>query len=412
MEILTFGCAVNQADSEAIKGLLKAGGLDKADVVVVNTCTVKSPTENKILKRLRQLRHEGKAVVVAGCIPPARPGIVDEFPNFSFVGVNTEDIVEAVRCAVRGERYVNIASGKDKTTLPCIRENPVVGIVPICEGCLGGCSYCQTKFARGELKSYPIRGIVNKVKGYVEEGAREIWITAQDTGAYGQDIGSSLPELFDKVVSVDGDFKVRVGMMNPDHARGMLDELVRAYENYKIYKFLHLPVQSGDDRVLRDMGRRYTVEEFKTVVDAFRKLNVTLSTDVIVGYPTEDEKAFRNTVELVEEVKPDVLNVSRYWPRPGTKAAKLKQHPGMETKRRSGIMSQVFKSVGLGRNSKWIGWCGNALVSEANVDGTFTARNDWYKPIVIKDGELGENVKVEVKKATYYDLRGKVVSGY
>ncbi len=408
MDVRTFGCAVNQADSEIIMGLLREHGLD-CSVTVVNTCTVKTPTENRVLKLLRKLRDDGMTVVVAGCLPAARPSVVDEFPGFSFIGVNTQDIVEAVSAASRGERYVKVVGSDDKSCMPRVKLNDVVGILPIAEGCLGGCSYCQTRLARGGLSSYPLEKLVAEAESMLRCGVNEIWVTAQDTGAYGLDVGSSLPDLLQELTSLEGDFRVRVGMMNPDHARSMLDELVDAFGSERVYKFAHLPVQSGDDGVLKDMNRRYTVEEFNEVVEGFRRLNTTISTDVIVGYPTEDEDAFQHTVELVGEVKPDVLNISRYWRRPGTEAAELKGHPGRETKRRSRIMNRVFEKVGSEVNREWIGWRGRALVSEANRDGTRTARNDFYKPIVVEGGELGEWVDVEVTDATYYDLRASIL---
>ena len=406
MDVRTFGCAVNQADGEIMMGLLREHGLEGSDVVVVNTCTVKTPTENKILRELRRLRDEGRSVVVAGCMPPARPCIVGEFPEFSFIGVNTQDIVEAVSAAAKGGRYVNVVDSEEKACMPRARLNPVVGILPVAEGCLGSCSYCQTKLARGNLRSYGLERLVCEASSMAADGVREIWVTAQDTGAYGMDIGSSLPELLNRITDVGGDFKVRVGMMNPNHALDMTDELTEAFRSDKLYRFLHIPVQSGDDDVLGDMGRGYHVEEFRKVVKAFR--DFTLSTDVIVGYPTEDEEAFRNTVKLVEEVKPDILNISRYWPRPGTRAACLRGHPGRETKRRSRIMNDTFRKVGLERNMRWVGWKGTALVSEVNGDGTVTARNQWYKPIVVPNAELGDEIEVEVTDCTYYDLRGKL----
>ncbi|MFH1402791.1 MAG: tRNA (N(6)-L-threonylcarbamoyladenosine(37)-C(2))-methylthiotransferase [Candidatus Altiarchaeota archaeon] len=406
----TYGCALNQADSETIHGLLEEHGLGESGVVVVNTCTVKSPTENKILKKLREYESEGRRVVVAGCLPAARPGVADEFPSFSFIGTNTGDIVEAVSATAVGERYVNISGPGEKIGLPHVNENPVVGIVPISEGCLGGCSYCLTKKARGRLKSYSVDGIVRRIGEFASKGVREIWLTSQDTGAYGRDVGCDLVELLNAVCMVEGDFKVRVGMMNPNYALEMLDGLIDAYRNVKIYRFAHIPVQSGSDKVLEEMNRRYCVRDFKRIAERFREeLNATISTDVIAGYPTETTEEFDKTVRLIRELKPDVLNVSRYWPRPGTEAASLKQLPGRETKRRSSIIVDLFRETGLERNRWWIGWNGECIASKDNGDGTYTARNDWYKPIIV-DGEglLGNNLMVEVTEATYYDLRGEI----
>ncbi len=408
MKIITYGCSLNQADSETIKGVLAEEGLDCEDAVVVNTCTVKTPTENKILRKLRELEKTGKTVVVAGCIPAARKAITDEFPRFSFIGTNTKDVAEAVKAAISGKRYLNISEDGDKTTLPCVSENNVIGIIPISAGCLGSCSYCQTKHARGNLKSYPQKNIISKIKRHLDDGAKEIWLTSQDNGAYGLDKGTNLARLLETVADIPGDYMVRVGMMNPDHALNIVDELVQSFKHERIYKFAHLPVQSGDDQVLKDMNRGYDTKEFQQVVKEFEKIKATISTDVIVGYPTEDECAFQNTIKLMNRIKPDILNMTRYWARPATPATKLKQHHGRETKRRSRMMDEVFQKIGAEKNKKWVGWRGKALTSKINPDGTKTMRNSGYKPIIVKGGALGEWSDVEVKTATYYDLRGKI----
>jgi threonylcarbamoyladenosine tRNA methylthiotransferase CDKAL1 len=413
--IETYGCAMNQGDSEVMSGLLRlhghlvvpAGG----DVIVVNTCTVKTPTENKIRRRLKELQEEGRRVVVAGCMPAADKKLAEKFPKFSFIGVNSGDIVLAVEASAQERRFISIKAPEEKVCLPKIRLNPLVEITPISEGCLGACTYCITRYARGRLKSFPPGRILEQIREAVADGVKEVWLTSQDTGAYGLDIGSNLPELLNKVSDIPFDFKVRVGMMNPNHARSFLDELVETYRNEKIYRFIHLPVQSGSDRILKDMQRGYTAGEFKNIANRFRKeLNATISTDVIVGYPGETEEDFRKTLSLVEEIRPDILNISRYWQRPGTKAAEMKQHPGSITKQRSQMTNELFKKIGLSQNNAWIGWEGNALVSERNPDGSYTARNQYYKPIIVKSKTdlFGKSITVKVAKATYYDLRGNV----
>lgn len=413
IQIETYGCAMNQADSEFIVGMLKGHGHEisaDADIIVVNTCVVKSPTENKLMKRLRELDGAGKKVIVTGCLPSARPDVSAQFPRFSFIGTNVGEIATAVSSVSKGERFIGINEPGDKVCIPKIRKNPVVDIVPIAQGCQGSCNYCIARIARGELRSFPAAQILKQIEGAVKEGAKEVWITAQDTGAYGLDTNSGLPKLLRGIVKIPADFKARIGMMNPNHALKFTDELIEIYRNDKIYKFLHLPVQSGDDGVLADMGRQYTVSEFESIVERFREINTTISTDVIVGYPTETEEAFQNTIALIDRFRPDVLNISRFWSRPGTKASTLKQLPGRETKRRSRIMNDVFKRVGKEQNKKWLGWKGPALVSEGNDDGTFTARNYAYKPIVVAGNELlGKTVQVKVTECTYYDLRGSAL---
>jgi len=408
--IETYGCAMNQADSEFIAGILTQNGYEigkNGEIWIINTCTVKTPTERKVLRRLRKLEHSHKRVIVTGCLPAANPEIVNEFPGFSFIGTNIKDILKAAK----EEKYVKISEGGCRLESPKKRRNPIVEIIPIAQGCVGDCSYCIVKRARGRLNSYEPDVILRDIRKALSEGVREIWVTAQDTGAYGKDIGSSLPELLNKISVIDGNFRVRVGMMNPNHLLEFLDEVTESYQNEKIYKFLHIPVQSGDDKVLRDMNRQYSVDDFKKIVREFRKRfpQITISTDVILGFPTETEEAFQNTLNLIRETEPEVLNISRFWLRPTTEAEKFKQLPTRITKDRSRIVTFLFRDYALRRNEEWVGWQGEVLVSERSRD-TYTGRNFAYKPIIIKSEEdlMGESIQVRINDATYYDLRGEI----
>jgi threonylcarbamoyladenosine tRNA methylthiotransferase CDKAL1 len=417
VSIETYGCATNKADSEAIAGLLKKRGHNicvDGDVIILNTCTVKTPTENKIKNRLRDLQNGGKTVIVAGCLPGADPDVAEQFPGYSFIGTNVQDICEAVESATAGKRFVKIGKGGCVPGAPRVRDKPVIGIIPISQGCLGNCSYCIVKNVRGRLKSFPENDVVDEVKTAVREGAKEIWLTSQDTGAWGLDIGKNLPGLLNAVSGIDGDYMVRAGMMNPNHVIGFLDELIDAYKNEKIYKFLHIPVQSGDDKVLKDMNRKYTAEEFVNVIAEFRKKipHVTISTDVICGFPTEDEKAFQRSLDLIDEIGPDILNSTRFWSRPNTAAAALPQLHGRTTNERSRRMVAQFKRMALEKNRSWMGWKGSALVSEeGKVAGSWCARNFAYKPIIVKSkkGLTGKWIDVKILDATVNDLRGEIV---
>ncbi|MBN2250501.1 MAG: tRNA (N(6)-L-threonylcarbamoyladenosine(37)-C(2))-methylthiotransferase [Candidatus Altiarchaeota archaeon] len=412
----TYGCAVNKADSEAMAGLLASRDFNTGHgkkILIINTCTVKGPTERKIIKRLEALKGKGIGIIVTGCLPKADPGIAERFPEYSFLGTNVSDILDAVECAREGERLVRIGDGGCRPGCLKVRENPLREIIPVSSGCLGNCAYCIVKKIRGRLESYPAEDIIKNVEKAACEGVREIWLTSQDTGAYGKDIGESLPHLLKEVSAVKGDYMIRVGMMNPNHVLGFLDELITAYQDRRIYKFLHIPVQSGDDSVLNDMGRRYTAGDYGRIVSGFREQipDVTISTDVICGFPTEDDAAFRNTLKLIEDTKPDVLNISRFWSRPGTEAAEMKQLPGRVTNERSRRVSKSFREIGLKNNRLWLGWEGKALVSETGHKKSFCARNHAYKPIIIKTNAdvLGKTVKVKVTDATFYDLRGDIL---
>lgn len=418
-----YGCSANVADSEMVSGLLvEAGhaivdGQEGSDACVVMTCTVKTPTERKILKRIRGLSEAGAPLVVAGCMPKAQRELVAETaPHASMIGPNdlleVVDVVEAALCGGRveaiGEKPI------DKTCLPRVRANPVVHIAPISSGCLGCCSYCIVRRARGALHSYPAESILEDAGMAIMEGCREIWVTSEDAAAYRWgDV--RLPQLLGELSGLDGRFYIRVGMMNPDRAEPILDELIEAYGSEKVFKFLHLPVQSGNDEVLRRMRRGYTVDGFMDILSRFRESfpRLSLSTDVICGFPGETEEQFMDSMRLVESVEPDVLNISRFWPRPGTEAEGMAgQLHGRETKTRSRALSALWRRMSLEGSLDWVGWRGEILVDEAGKGDSVVGRNYAYKPVVLHEPRvgLGEFVEIEVTGAGGGYMSGKAIS--
>jgi MiaB-like tRNA modifying enzyme len=413
--IETAGCSLNRSDSEVMAGLLKKAGFDiarnaeKADLVIMNTCTVKRPTEIKFWRRLAELRNLKKEVIIAGCIAQTS---YDELKEFSLIGTTQiNNIVSVVEETVNGNIVKLIAFEKNpRLNLPKISKNKIVEIVPISSGCLGEpCAYCKVKQARGELVSYDKEAIIKQISKAVLNGAKEIWITSQDNGCYGKDTGTSFPELLKDVLKIEGDFKIRLGMMNPNHVKEWTDEIAEILKNEKVFKFLHLPVQSGNNEILRLMRRKYTAEEFRDVVAKLRSKipDITISTDIICGFPAETEEQFQDSIKLIREIKPDVLNISRFWPRPGTEAAQMEgQIHGNETKRRSTVIKEIFGIMASVNNEKkWTGWEGEILIDEKGKDGTFVGRNYAYRQVVVKGNVLlGDKVKVRVEKTTVHYL--------
>ena len=325
--------------------------------------------------------------------------------------------MDVVKRVLAGEKVIDLDPAKEKPllSLPRQKSNPVVSIIPINFGCLGSCTYCCVIFARGHLRSYSIREIVERVQSDYAAGSREFWLTSQDTAAYGRDLGTDLAELLTAIDCLPGDFRVRIGMMTPNLITEMQNRLITAFDNPKIFKFLHLPVQSGDDSVLQYMRRFYTAAEFKEIVKTFRTEfpQLTLATDVIVGFPGETPEAFENTLELLEEVKPDVINVSKFFARPKTVAARMKE--GLvgkeETKRRSTVTAELAKRLSAERNQRWVGWSGEVLIDEkGKVEGSWVGRNFAYKPIVVKsaDNLLGKTLQVKVVDALGTYLNGEL----
>ena len=414
-----YGCSASFADSEMISGLILNGGhtlaknISDSDLNLIVTCSVKDATANKMVNRIKKLKS--KPLIVAGCLPKAEKSTVEKFdPHASLLGPNSiGKTLDVINSTLSGRRRIELEdSDVVKVGLPKVRLNPVVGIVEIASGCMSECTFCQTKLSKGDLRSYRIGDIVRQVKYDVDNGCKEVWLSSTDNGCYGFDIGADLPRLISAVGEIERDFMIRVGMMNPMYMLRICDGLLRSFENTKVFKFLHIPVQSGSNKILKEMKRGHTAEIFRDANDSFRKKfgRFTISTDIIVGFPCERNEDFEETVDLIKETKPDVINLSRYSARPGTKAAKMTQLDVSEVKRRSKVVYELAKNLAYERNAEWVGWRGEVLFDESS-EGVIKGRNFAYKPVVVDEGvKLGQKIKVEIIKATLHGLYGKTLS--
>lgn len=414
-----YGCSANIADHEIMTGLLKQAGfefvdsLDEADINLITTCIVKTPTEQRMIHRIKELTKTKKPLIVAGCMGKVEGSVVENFnPQASLVGPDSlEKIVDVANATLQGKREVFLEhSKKPKVGLPQVYSKPPISIIEILSGCLSNCSFCQTKLARGNLFSYPVAEIVNQIRTAKNVGLKEFWLTSQDNSCYGLEHKINLAILLEEVSKIEGKFYVRVGMMSPLHLKKILARLVNAFKNEKIFKFLHLPLQSGSDDVLAHMKRGYTVTDFLEYVEAFKKEipELMLATDVIVGYPTETEEDFKKTVDVIKKIRPDFVNVSKFWPRPGTSASKLKQLDREIVSKRSAYMYRLVKKIAFENNKKWIGWKGKILVDEKTAKG-FVGRNFTYRPVAIQSDKnvLGKIADIEIISATQNCLIAK-----
>jgi len=408
----TYGCTANRGDAELMLGQLTVAGHevvpdpDKADAIILNTCAVKGTTYRKMLRRLKELRNfNGKRVVVAGCLPLIDLASIEQIGAFAGIvscrsigGI--DEIFERIAHDEQNIRILERAPC-EKPAMPKLRSSKVSAIAAICEGCTSNCSYCSVKIARGELRSFDARSILSEVKAAIDAGYREILLTAQDTATYGLDAETSLPDLLNSIASLKGKFRIRIGMMNPRNVAQILPELLDAYSSGKIYKFLHLPVQSGDNAVLEAMRRGYTVDDFMKIVDAFQERfeDLYLATDVIVGFPGEGEREFMHTCELIEKVKPDNVNLTRFSSMPGTDAARMPQVNGREVARRSRMLSARCRAIGREQNERYVRRVFEGLVTEPGEKGGYVARLPNYKPAILSDAKLGEFVDVKIIEA-------------
>lgn len=421
--IETYGCSANKSDTEIMMGILTEAGfeivdsIEVSDVAIINTCIVKTPTAKRMERRIKEIYNSGKPLIVAGCMAKAERERIEKFASkASMITPDAIDkIVDAVIRTINGEKVIVDSEKKEKVLLPTIPLNKIISIVQISSGCLSACTFCETRIAKGILKSYRPSSIIERIKKDVKNGFKEFWITSQDNGCYGFDIGTNLAELLSAIVKIEGNFFVRVGMMNPVHLikrKELLESLVQIFKNEKIFKFLHIPIQSGSNKVLKDMNRGHTVEEFLEVVDVFRKEipEITIETDIIVGYPTETEEDFKKTVDLLKTLEPDAVNISKFFPRPKTPAEKLKQLKTEIVKGRSRKVYEITKEIALKKNKKYIGRNLTVFVDEIGGEKSYVGRTINYKPVVINTDSniLGRIINVEIVDAKSNFLIGRI----
>jgi MiaB/RimO family radical SAM methylthiotransferase len=415
--IITLGCTLNRAEGEIMKNILINKGYefvenpDDSEILIINTCTVKGPTENHALRLVN--KYKDKKLILAGCLVQHQPEL---FENYSLIGLDHIDEVDKVVEDLLNGKIDKLLDRKNinKLLLPSVDQYPIK-IIILQEGCLWNCLYCATKLARGNARSYPPEYIYREVRNAKEKGLKIIYFTGTDLATYGYDLNMDLADLL-LGLDIEGEYYIRIGMANLGILNKFFDKLLKGYENEHIFKFFHLPVQSGSNNVLKTMGRGYIIEQFYELIEKIRKkfYEASIATDIIVGYPTETEEDFKKTLELVENVKFDVINMSKYWPRPKTLAVKLyKTLSGKIIKERSRKLKEVFNKNVYERNKIWLGWEGYTIVeSKGKYENTWIARNYAYKQIIVKSDKniLGKTIKVKVENVTPIDLRAKILS--
>ena len=406
----SYGCTMNFGEGEQLSkkmeslGHTRVNSPDEADIVILNTCTVVDTTEKKMVHRMGELKQEGKEIIVTGCMAKVQPKRISiRLPESMIIPPDQYDLFSgkvesAFGCAPCKETYKFGASA----------------ILPIAQGCLGNCSYCITRFARGVLKSYQEDELLNEFKSMLDSGVKEILVTAQDTACYGRDIDTDLPTLLRRFLEFEGEYRIRIGMMNPNNLDRILDDLMDVMEDERVYRFLHIPVQSGSNSVLEKMRRHYTVDRFMGIVNRLRERypDISIATDLITGFPGETDRDHEKSIKLIKDLHADTVNITRFSVRPGTDAATMKnQIHGNISKERSTELTETKMSVEGDINSTLIGQRYRALVTENGRPGTMIARNRNYRPIGIEaDIPIGTFIDVEITGSAPTHLVGRIAN--
>ena len=429
----SFGCSANQASAEIMKALIKKLGhellgldtADQAEVYICNSCTVKYTTEQKILHKIRSLGERNVEVIVSGCLPEVQlEDVLHANPEAHILGVNAIlslgdllfSIEQRQKQGVYRENHLEIHTIEPLGFLnvPRERSNPNIHICQISQGCNFACSYCVVKYARGKLNSFPPNEIVADIRTAVADGCKEIWLTSQDDSQYGMDTGFKLPELLRMISKIPGDFRIRVGMMNPLSVQPILDDIVDAFDSEKIFKFLHLPIQSASHSVLKTMNRMHKMDTVEMIIAKFRSRfrDLSLFTDVIVGFCSETDEDFRETVEWVKKYRPEKVNISRYSPRKHTKAFSFRNLDSRISVQRSQYLHKVCEQIKLESKQGIIGWKGKAFASKYTEMGDILTRTDSYRPVIISSSDLrpGQCADVEIVASKPGYFLGRIVN--
>jgi threonylcarbamoyladenosine tRNA methylthiotransferase CDKAL1 len=422
--IETYGCSANQNNTELMKAKLQEAGLEftcspeVAEIILINSCVVKGPTETSIKRRVQDLERLEKPIIVAGCMPQVRETWLKKQKNVYLLGIfHINEITKLIRRIIENKyepgEFLSVKK-EIKLNSNKIRQNKLIGITQISEGCLGDCSFCFVKKVKGNLFSYPKEEIIQNIKQDIKSGCKEIWLTSQDLASYGLENrdSSAFIELLSEIIAIEGKFKLRLGMMNPNHVLGVLDKLIEIYKNEKVYKFIHLPVQSGSNKILKDMGRKYTREEFLEIVKKIKKEipEAIFATDVIVAYPGETDSDFHETISLLSEVRPDVVNFTKYWAMKGTRAAEIEQVDVKIAKKRVSMVQKLHLAISLENNKKYLDKEAMVFVNEQEGMNCL-ARDENYRLYVIRSEKkiLGKKLKIKGKRAFSHYILGELI---
>ena len=428
----TYGCTSNKADSYIISNVLIKSGyiqtnIENAQFVIINTCAVKEQTENKIkarLKNLHTLYHNitNKYIIIAGCLPHIAPNYIESVKRIipSFAAIidldNINELPEIFQEIKNGKNHLILKSEESINKAEILINHPsgkITGIIPISEGCLGSCTYCCVKHARGKLNCYNPLSIIRNIKYQLTQGIKQIYLTSQDCSTYQYD-NTQLSDLVRDIINLDFKFYLRIGMINPSFLINNIEQLISIFNQKKVYHFLHIPIQSGSNKILRRMQRTYLISDIIDNIDMLKKEfpNLTISTDIICGFPGETEYDFYRTINLIKWLKPEILNISKFTPRPGTKAKNMKQLNSREIKGRSIRLSKVFRRTFDYINEKWNNWEGEVLLlHKGSEENQAFGRNFAYKNVFIDNykGNYGEFFKAKIYRVDGFNLFGKLV---
>ena len=431
--VQTFGCQQNEADSERIAGLALLMGYiithdpAEAKLILVNTCAVREHAEKKALSIIGQYKHLKDAdpeviIGVGGCMVTQQhraDQLKRSYPYVSFVfdtaSIHTLPELVAGILAGRGRKFFVGGEGNIAEGIPTHREIAYKAWLSVMYGCNNFCSYCIVPYTRGRERSRTPDAILAEARQLIADGAKDITLLGQNVNSYGRDLGdTTFAELIDAVANLPGDFRLRFMTSHPKDAS---DELIRVMaKNEKIVRHFHLPLQSGSDGILSRMNRRYTAEKYYGIVEKLRSAmpDISLSSDIIVGFPGETDEDFEATMDMLRRVQYDAIFSFIYSPRKGTPAAEMENQVSHEVSTaRFERMLALQNEISLARNQRFVGRTVRVLAEEiSHGDATkVTGRGDSPRPIhfAADPGVIGQFVNVKITAADTFSLSAEQI---
>jgi len=428
--IFTFGCQMNEYDSEYLRRLLLRSGWEQAesmvdaDLIMVNTCTVRKKPEIKALSligRLCQLKKKNQNLKIGlmGCLAEHKgEEIFSRYPGVNFVigPGSLSEISGIIQENNLNKRFL----AKGIKSIPClppvdVREKKVTAFVSIMQGCNNYCSYCVVPYVRGPERSRNYREIIAEIELLVEEGVKEITLLGQNVNSYlwNDSIMVRFPDLLRMISRVDGLKRIR---FTTSHPKDLTDELISCFKDIpKLCNHIHLPFQAGSNRILSEMGRSYTREHYLNLVGKLREAcpDISITTDVMVGFPGETEKDFQDTLDLMERVQFDMAFSFKYSDREGTRAYHMTNKvPEEEKIRRLSVLQELQKNITLEKNRKMVGKVFEVLVEGKSKDGLLWMGRTTNNKIVnfrCDHSPEGDFLNVKITEALNNSLRGEAV---
>lgn len=400
--IITFGCQMNISDSERIASILeernyKPADLESADLIVVNMCSVRQSAVDRVMGLEKKFKDLKAKTLLTGCVIGKDRKKMSEIFDY-IVDINKLP-------AFFKKKQIDYLKTEPKYS------NKFSAIVPIMTGCNNLCTYCVVPHVRGKEISRKAKEIVCEVKSLINRGFKEIWLMGQNVNSY-KDDSIDFPELLKMVNNIPGNFWIRFTSSHPKDFSPVLIDVMASYQ--KVTPYLNLPVQAGDDTILNKMNRPYTIKQYESIIKKVRDKipNITLSTDIIVGFPGETKKQFLNSKKLFEKIKYDMAYIAQYSIRPGTAASKMKDSvPRLEKVKRKIELNNILRKTSLEKNKSYLNKIVEVLINEKGKDNYWIGKTREYKTIQISSGKnlLGIFIKAKVIQSLPWGLKGKLI---